>query len=209
MRPSKKLLLCCLFLAGCVEAEAEVATKAVDFSKPVPPEVFYIYCGSLEGVETYPIPLDPAFTAGGRYSISASIEDVSARNSGEGRFYIETPGERTARENVNFFVKGLKNGCTGVFSGFNVWLMRMKRLAEAPLWMGHDATEPVGTYTDVEEIDAKIAESYRFPESKRNLDRNSLFIKLFAWVSPRVTTELTIMILDGEVYSSDTMLLDQ
>ena len=57
MRRVVRVLACCGVLAGCAGAEAEVAMKAVDFSKPVPPYTFFVTCGPLEGITMYPVPL--------------------------------------------------------------------------------------------------------------------------------------------------------
>ena len=77
MRHSIKLLLCCLCLAGCAEAEAEVATKAVDFSKPVLPHTIFVECGPLEGITMYPVPLAGKYTVEGKYRLSSSSNDLT------------------------------------------------------------------------------------------------------------------------------------
>ena len=77
MRHSLKLLLGCLCLAGCAEAEAEVATKAVDLSKPVPPHIFFVECGPMEGITMYPVPLAVKYTIEGKYRLSSSSSDLT------------------------------------------------------------------------------------------------------------------------------------
>ncbi len=136
MRSSIKLLLCCLFLAGCAEAEAEVAMKAVDFSKPVPPHTFFVECGPLEGITMYPVSLPGKYTVEGTYRLSSSRNDLSTidlseTDPGNNRMVIMTPDDRDIGVNANFFVHGLANGCTGVFAAKRVDLMRTERMLES------------------------------------------------------------------------------
>jgi hypothetical protein len=76
MRRVLRVLACCGVLAGCAEAEAEVAMKALDFSKPVPPHTFFVECGPLEGITMYPVPLAGKYTIKGKYRLSSSSNDL-------------------------------------------------------------------------------------------------------------------------------------
>lgn len=78
MQKAVRVLACCAVLAGCAGAEAEVAMKAVDFSKPVPPRIFFVECGPLEGITMYPVPLPGKYTVEGKYRLSSSVSDLGS-----------------------------------------------------------------------------------------------------------------------------------
>jgi hypothetical protein len=80
MRPSIKFLTCCFLLAACTQTEAEVAAKAVDFSKPVPPHSFFVKCGPLDGITMYPVPLAGKYTVEDKYRLSSSRNDLSVQD---------------------------------------------------------------------------------------------------------------------------------
>jgi hypothetical protein len=206
MRHSIELLLCCLCLAGCAEAEAEVATKAVDFSKPVLPHTFFVTCGPMEGITMYPVPLAGKYTAEGKYRLSSSsndltVMDMSKLGPGDDRVVISIPDDdRDAGLNANFFVDGLANGCTGVFAANRVDIMKTERMLAS-------ASEISLTLSRV--VDEAYFAIEKDTVKRLNMERNALFIKVSAMESPRVESANTFMILDGDVVASDVEKLGE
>jgi hypothetical protein len=205
MRLSIKLLLCCICLAGCAEAEAEVAMKAVDFSKPVLPHTIFVECGPLEGITMYPVPLAGKYTVEGKYRLSSSsndltVMDMSKLSRGD-RVVITIPDDdRDAGFNANFFVDGLENGCTGVFAANRVDIMTTERMLAS-------ASEISLTLSPV--VDEAYFAIEKDTVKKLNMERNALFINIHAWESPRVGGVGTLMILDGDVVASDVVRLGE
>jgi hypothetical protein len=201
MQKVVRVLACCAVLAGCAGAEAEVAMKAVDFSKPVPPYTFFVTCSPLEGITMYPLPLPGKYTVEGKYRLSSSVSDLSIRDlslldSRDDRIVVKIPDDRIDRinaVNANFFIHGLANGCTGVFSAEEVVVMRTERrrgiTSELSLGFAQNVDEAFRVFdTD--------------PASKANLDQNGLFLEISARTGPREVTSESIFFLDGEVYAS-------
>jgi hypothetical protein len=199
MRSSIKLLLCCLFLAGCAEAEAEVAMKALDFSKPVPPYTFFVECGPLEGITMYPVSLPGEYTVEGTYRLSSSMSDLSVEDyldiiPGDNRIIVSIPDDRSNRSNgvnANFFVLGLANGCTGVFAASEVTLMRTERMLES-------AWEYGLTHSSV--VDAAYLALDRDPRTSADVNKNALFIDVSAWNSTKSSGVTSFMVFNGEAY---------
>ncbi|MCA3441370.1 MAG: hypothetical protein IOC92_06405 [Rhodobacter sp.] len=200
MKKVVRVLACCAVLAGCAGAEAEVAMKAVDFSKPVPPRIYFVECGPLEGITMYPVPLPGKYTVEGKYRLSSSVSDLSIRDlslldSRDDRIVVKIPDDRIDRinaVNANFFIHGLANGCTGVFSAEEVVVMRTERrrgiTSELSLGFAQNVDEAFRVFdTD--------------PASKANLDQNGLFLEISARTGPREVTSESIFFLDGEVYA--------
>ncbi|MCA3443836.1 MAG: hypothetical protein INF52_10770 [Rhodobacter sp.] len=205
MRSSIKLLLCCLFLAGCAEAEAEVAMKALDFSKPVPPHTFFVECGPLEGITMYPVPLAGKYTVEGKYRLSSSSNDLTVMDMSKlrrgDRVIISIPDDdRDAGFNANFFVHGLAHGCTGVFAANRVDIMTTQTMlasaSEIGLTLSPDVNE---AYFAIEKDNVK----------RLNMERNALFIDIYAMESPKVESAGTFMILDGDVVASEVVKLGE
>jgi hypothetical protein len=120
MRRVLGLLACCLALAGCYEAEqeftGEIEAAALDLTEPVPGGTVYITCGPIEGVQLYPLNLGPSFWFRGGYKISTTNREIERES-----FYLTGQAflnfEKSRRlPNTNFFISGLKDGCTAVFS---------------------------------------------------------------------------------------------
>jgi hypothetical protein len=206
MRLSIKLLLCCICLAGCAEAEAEVATKALDFSKPVPPHTFFVTCGPMEGITMYPVPLAGKYTAEGKYRLSSSsndltVMDMSKLGTGDDRAIITIPDDdRDAGFNANFFVDGLANGCTGVFAANRVDIMTTQTMLASAWERGLTHSRVVDeAYFAIEKDAVK----------RLNMERNALFIDIHAMESPRVESANSFMILDGDVVASDVVKLGE
>ena len=205
MRHSIKLLLCCLCLAGCAEAEAEVATKGVDFSKPVLPHTFFVECGPLEGITMYPVPLAGKYTVEGKYRLSSSSNDLTVMDMSKlrrgDRVIISIPDDdRDAGFNANFFVHGLANGCMGVFAANRVDIMTTQTMLASAWELGLTLSPVVDeAYFAIEKDAVK----------KLNMERNALFINIHAMESPRVESAGTFMILDGDVVASDVVKLGE
>jgi hypothetical protein len=205
MRHSLKLLLGCLCLAGCAEAEAEVATKAVDFSKPVLPHTFFVECGPLEGITMYPVPLAGKYTVEGKYRLSSSSNDLTVMDMSKlrrgDRVIISIPDDdRDAGFNANFFVHGLANGCMGVFAANRVDIMTTQTMLASAWELGLTLSPVVDeAYFAIEKDTVK----------KLNMERNALFINIHAMESPRVESANTFMILDGDVVASDVVKLGE
>jgi hypothetical protein len=185
MRPAMKLLLCCLFLAGCAEAEAEVAMKAVDFSKPVPPHTLFLECGPLEGITMYPVSLPGEYTVEGTYRLSSSMSDLSVEDYSDDKMEIwgidapvsddrvivkipDNLNDREAGTSTNFFLLGFASGCAGVFAADIVDLMK----ADRPVgqWEYHLTHSPTS--------DDLFPSSENEPATKLALGRNALCIRV-------------------------------
>jgi hypothetical protein len=205
MRSSIKLLLCCLFLAGCAEAEAEVAMKALDFSKPVPPHTFFVECGPLDGITMYPVPLAGKYTVEGTYRLSSSrndlsVADYSLKEPPDDRVIIQIPEDQDAGVNANFFVHGLANGCTGVFAATVVYMMRTERMVAYP-------TEYGITHSQV--VDDVYLAFERNPKTKDDFFQNALFIDAIVYYEPRAGSDkqlassgASFLLFDGKAYAS-------
>jgi hypothetical protein len=181
MRHSIKLLLCCLCLAGCADAEAEVAMKAVDFSKPVPPHTFFVKCGPMEGITMYPVPLADKYTVEGTYRLSSSRNDLSVLDDsvkypGFDRVVIRIPEDQGNGVNANFFVQGLASGCTGVFAAVRVDILPPEEMLSEP-------SEHGITHSSV--VDDVYLAFAKDPKTRESLDRNALFINADMYVEPR------------------------
>ena len=205
MRHSIKLLLCCLFIAGCAEAEAEVATKALDFSKPVPPPTFFVTCGPMEGITMYPLPLAGKYTIEGKYRLSSSsndltVMDMSKLRRGDRAIITIPDDDQDAGFNANFFLDGLANGCMGVFAANRVGIMTTERMLAS-------ASEISLTHSRV--VDEAYFAIEKDTVKRLNMDRNALFINIHASESPRVGGVGTLMILDGNVVASDIVKLGE
>ena len=120
MRRVLGLLACCLVLAGCTEAEqefsGEIAAASLDLTQPVPGGTVYIKCGPIEGVELYPLNLGPSFWFRGGYEISTTNREIVRESYYmTGQAFLNFEKSRSL-PNTNFFISGLKDGCTAVFS---------------------------------------------------------------------------------------------
>jgi len=126
MQKAVRVLACCLVLAGCYEAEqefsGEIEAAALDLTQPVPGGTVYITCGPIEGVEMYPLDLDPFFKVRGGYEIFTTNSSIVPQNQ-----YTLPPafliyGNSRSLPNTNFFITGLKDGCTAVFSAVGLFI---------------------------------------------------------------------------------------
>jgi hypothetical protein len=205
MRRVLRVLACCAVLAGCAEAEAEVAMKAVDFSKPVPPHTFFVECGPLEGINMYPVPLAGKYTVEGTYRLSSSRNDLSTidlseTDPGNNRMIIMIADDRDIGVNTNFFVHGMANGCTGVFAAKRVDLMRTERMLEG-MW------EYGLTHSSV--VDDAYKAFDRDPSTSADVHKNALFINASGWNPTKSAGINSFMVFRGEVYGHLIVRLDE
>jgi hypothetical protein len=206
MRRVLRVLACCGVLAGCAEAEAEVAMKAVDFSKPVPPHTFFVECGPLEGITMYPVPLAGKYTVEGTYRLSSSVSDLSVQDYSlmeppDDRVIISISDERDSGVNANFFVHGLANGCVGVFAATKVYLIPPERMLAYP-------SEHGITHSSV--VDDVYLEFEKDPKTKEDIDRNALFINVHMYVEPRsdggfVGSAASFLLFEGNAYATNVV----
>jgi len=206
MKKVVRVLACCAVLAGCAEAEAEVAMTTVDFSKPVPPHTFFVECGPLEGITMYPVPLADKYTVRGKYRLSSSVSDLSAMDysveyPGEDRTIVEIPDDLDSGVNANFFVHGLANGCTGVFAATRVDILLPERVLSTPSEYG---------ITHSRVVDDVYLEFEKDPKTKEELDRNALFINAFMYVEPRsdgglVSSVASFLLFEGNAYATNVL----
>jgi len=127
MRRVLGLLACCLALAGCYEAEqeftGEIEAASLDLTQPVPGGTVYITCGPIEGVELYPLNLGPSFWFRGGYKISTTNREIVPQTNGPLPSAFLNYEKSRRLPYTNFFISGLKDGCTAVFSAVE---MRIK-----------------------------------------------------------------------------------
>ncbi len=199
------LLVCCLVLAGCAEAEAEVSAATVDFSKPVPPLTFFVECGPLEGITMYPVPLAGKYTVEGTYRLSSSMSDLSvvdmSRTSpGNDRIVVSIPDDRNIGVNANFFVHGLADGCIGVFAASELTLMRTEMMLKSAWEYG---------LTHSSFVDAAYMALDSDPRTSADVDKNALFITVSAWELPNVAGRNAFMVFSGNVYGHLIVRLDE
>ena len=208
MKKVVRVLACCAVLAGCAGAEAEVAMKAVDFSKPVPPYTFFVTCGPLDGITMYPVPLPGRYTVEGKYRLSSSVSDLSVQDylkiiPGDNRIIVRIPEDRSNRNNsvnANFFVHGLANDCTGVFAASEVTLMRTERMLKS-IWEYGLTHSPV--------VDDAYQAFDRDPRTSLDVHRNAVFIDVLAWKEPKVRGVASFMVFNGQAYASTIVYLDE
>jgi len=203
MRRVLRVLACCGVLAGCAEAEPEVSAATVDFSKPVPPRIFFVECGPLEGITMYPVPLAGRYTIQGRYRLSSSVSDLSVADysveyPGIDRVVIAVPDDQDSGVNANFFVQGLANGCTGVFAATRVDILPPEETLSEP-------SEHGITHSSV--VDEVYLAFAKDPKTKEALDRNALFINAFMYVEPRsdgglVASATSFLLFEGNAYAT-------
>lgn len=203
MRPS--ILTCCLLLAACTQTEAEVAAKAVDFSKPVPPGIFFVECGPLEGITMYPVPLAGKYTVEGKYRLSSSMSDLSVvdmseTSLGNNRIVVSIPDDRNIGVNANFFVHGLANGCIGVFAASELTLMRTEMMLKSAWEYG---------LTHSSFVDAAYMALDSDPRTSADVHKNALFITVSAWEPPKVAGRNAFMLFNGQVYGHLIVSLDE
>ncbi|MCA3453044.1 MAG: hypothetical protein IOC92_10095 [Rhodobacter sp.] len=206
MRRVVRVLACCGVLAGCAGAEAEVAMKAVDFSKPVPPRIFFVECGPLEGITMYPVPLAGKYTVEGKYRLSSSVSDLSVMDysveyPGDDRTIVEIPNDLDSGVNANFFVHGLANGCTGVFAATRVYIILPERVLATP-------SEHGITHSSV--VDDVYLAFEKDPKTKEDIDRNGLFINVHMYVEPRsdgglVGSVASFLLFEGNAYATNVV----
>jgi hypothetical protein len=208
MRRVLRVLACCAVLAGCAEAEPEVSAATVDFSKPVPPFTFFVECSPLEGITMYPVPLPGKYTVEGTYRLSSSMSDLSVQDylkiiPGDNRIIVSIPEDRSNRNNAvnaNFFMHGLANGCTGVFSANEVVLMGTTRMLRSTWDFGM-------THSSV--VDDAYLALDSDPRTSSDVQRNAVFIDISAWEGPKVNGAISFMVLKGEVYADTIVKLDE
>ncbi|MCA3513337.1 MAG: hypothetical protein INF46_05370 [Rhodobacter sp.] len=203
MQKVVRVLACCAVLAGCAGAEAEVAMKAVDFSKPVPPRIFFVECGPLEGITMYPVPLPGKYTVEGKYRLSSSVSDLSVvddsvKYPGFDRVVIAIPDDQESGVNANFFVQGLANGCIGVFAATRVDILPPEEILSEP-------SEHGITHSSV--VDDVYLAFAKDPKTKDALDRNALFINASMYVEPRsdgglVASVTSFLLFEGNAYAT-------
>jgi hypothetical protein len=196
-------LLCGLLLAGYDEAEPEGSAATVDFSKPVPPRIFFVECGPLEGITMYPVPLAGKYTIQGRYRLSSSVSDLSVTDNsvkypGFDRIVITIPDDQDSGVNANFFVQSLASGCTGVFAATRVDILPPEETLSEP-------SEHGITHSSV--VDDVYLEFAKDPKTKEALDRNALFMNAFMYVEPRsdgglVASATSFLLFEGNAYAT-------
>jgi hypothetical protein len=196
-------LLCGLLLAGYDEAEPEGSAATVDFSKPVPPRIFFVECGPLEGITMYPVPLAGKYTIQGRYRLSSSVSDLSVTDNsvkypGFDRVVITIPDDQDSGVNANFFVQSLASGCTGVFAATRVDILPPEETLSEP-------SEHGITHSSV--VDDVYLEFAKDPKTKEALDRNALFMNAFMYVEPRsdgglVASATSFLLFEGNAYAT-------
>ena len=182
--------------------------KAVDFSKPVPPHTFFVKCGPMEGITMYPVPLADKYTVEGTYRLSSSMSDLSVQDylkiiPGDNRIIVSIPEDRSNRNNAvnaNFFMHGLANGCTGVFSANEVVLMGTTRMLRSTWDFGM-------THSSV--VDDAYLALDSDPRTSSDVQRNAVFIDISAWEGPKVNGAISFMVLKGEVYADTIVKLDE
>jgi hypothetical protein len=189
-----KVVACCLFLPGCVEKPPEITTTTVNFSKPLAVGKFFIECGPLDGIVMYPVPLPRKYTVDGTYTFSSSRSDLTIDEGvGSERRIVSIPDERDTGVNANFFVHGLKDGCTGVFGATRVDIMR----TEAALASGMErgiTLSPV--------VDGAYFAFQNDPKEKADFDQNALFIDVSGWSRPKIGGGTTFLFFEGAAFGN-------
>jgi hypothetical protein len=214
MRRVLGLLACCLALAGCYEAEqeftGEIEAAALDLTEPVPGGSVYITCGPIEGVQLYPLDLDPFFPVRGGYEISTMNSAIVPQNqSTTPQAFLNYENSRSL-PNTNFFITGLKDGCTAVFSAFEMFIrpggVTVDGSVPAQVIPGSGANGIVFSYSL--RVDDEIRRRLRGREGRiewleeRNLRRNAIVL-FYRFIDPGTGFNggSSIMVLDRVVFA--------
>jgi hypothetical protein len=171
MQKAVRVLACCLVLAGCYEAEqefsGEIEAASLDLTQPVPGGTVYITCGPIEGVEMYPLDLDPFLPVRGGYEIFTTNREIVPQGNGMAPQAFLNYNNSRRLPNTNFFISGLKDGCTAVFSAVGLFIRTGGLTVSNPAEVEH-ADDPSGVPNGLESETGQSDESpFAFSDSRR------------------------------------------
>jgi len=220
MRRVLGLLACCLALAGCYEAEQEftreIEAAALDLTQPVPGGTVYVKCEPIEGVELYALDLGPFLPVRGGYEIFTTNSAIVPQGNGAfGQAFLEL-ANFGGLPNTNFFISGLKGGCTAIFSS-NDTLVRSGGFvvdnAFSRQVVPGSGANPIG-FSSSPRVDDEIWRRLRGREGKiewldlRNLRRNAIVL-LLSYKDPETGYNFasSVMMLDHVVFADHIVLV--
>jgi hypothetical protein len=221
MRRVLGLLACCLVLAGCYEAEqefsGEIEAASLDLTQPVPGGTVYIKCGPIEGVELYPLDLDPFFPVRGGYEISTPNSAIVPKTNGPLPQAFLNYEDSRSLPNTNFFITGLKDGCTAVLSAFKMLIRPGHFVVDTP---GHALIIPGSRgnpirFSHSTRVDDEIWRRLRerkgkivWPLDVLNLRRNAIVL-FFSYKDPETGYNFasSVMILDHVIFADHIVLV--
>ena len=218
MRRVLGLLACCLALAGCYEAEqefsGEIDAASLDLTQPVPGGTVYITCGPIEGVELYPLDLDPFLPVRGGYEISTPNSAIVPKTNGPfPQAFLNFENSRSL-PNTNFFITGLKGGCTAVLSAFEMRIMLGDLVVDSPTAIQIEpgsGGRPI-EFSNSPRVDDEIWRILGGREGEiewldlRNLRRNAIVLSFpYRKAGAEYDSRSSVMILDHVVFADHIM----
>ena len=218
MRRLLGLLACCLVLAGCTEEEqefsGEIEAAALDLTQPVPGGTVYITCEPIKGVELYPLNLDPFFPVRGGYEISTPNSSIVPQGNGMGPQAFLNYEDSRSLPNTNFFITGLKGGCTAVLSAFEMRIRLGDLVVDSPTAV---QIEPGSggrsiIFSNSPRVDDEIWRILGGREGKiewldlRNLRRNAIVLSFpYRKAGAEYDSRSSVMILDHVLFADHIM----
>ncbi|MCA3438017.1 MAG: hypothetical protein INF48_11940 [Rhodobacter sp.] len=214
MQKLVRVLACCLVLAGCTEEEqefsGEIEAASLDLTQPVPGGTVYITCGPIEGVEMYPLDLDPFLPVRGGYEIFTTNREIVPQGNGMAQQAFLNYANLRRLPNTNFFITGLKDGCTAVLSAVGMRIMLGDLVVDYPstvqLLPGSTANPIRFSHSD--RVDDEIWNILRGREGYidwldlRNLRRNAIVLSFsYQKAGSEYDWQSSVMILDRVAFA--------
>ncbi|MCA3487476.1 MAG: hypothetical protein IOD05_10440 [Rhodobacter sp.] len=214
MQKVVRVLACCLVLAGCTEEEqefsGEIEAASLDLTQPVPGGTVYITCGPIEGVEMYPLDLDPFLPVRGGYEIFTTNSAIVPKTNGPfPQAFLNFENSRSF-PNTNFFITGLKDGCTAVLSAVGMRIMLGDLVVDSPytVQLIPGSTANGIRFSSSDRVDDEIWNILRGREGYidwldlRNLRRNAIVLSFsYQKAGSKYDWRSSVMILDRVAFA--------
>ena len=214
MQKVVRVLACCLVLAGCTEEEqefsGEIEAASLDLTQPVPGGTVYITCGPIEGVEMYPLDLDPFLPVRGGYEIFTTNREIVPQGNGMAPQAFLNYANLRRLPNRNFFITGLKDGCTAVLSAAGMRIMLGDLVVDSPytVQLIPGSTANGIRFSRSDRVDDEIWNILRGREGYidwldlRNLRRNAIVLSFsYQKAGSKHDWQSSVMILDRVAFA--------
>jgi hypothetical protein len=161
-------------------------------------------------VELYPLDLDPFFPVRGGYEISTPNSAIVPKTNGPfPQAFLNFENSRSL-PNTNFFISGLKGGCTAVFSAFEMFIRPGGFTVDSSITvqiMPGSGANPI-VFSKSLSVDEEIRRRLRGREGRiewleeRNLRRNAIVL-FYRFIDPGTGFHggSSIMVLDRIVFA--------
>jgi hypothetical protein len=204
----------CLALLACSQARSDQSSVLLelpsDLSKPVPGGILFVFCNLVDVAGRSPVPIDSYLNVDGRYDLEALSDSVRVEFIADypDRAFIETSADRHDYKTTNFFLHGLDDHCTGVFSATTILIRSAKSVLEEPYTpMSLDGSGEL-RYSPSDTIDSEIWK-HMFNKTDDYLISNAMVLNV-TFRADVDTHDLNtdFMILDGEVIADRVITVD-